>query len=243
MEKQELIELITKHDRTVGAPGPDCPDCDELVAFLYGLDERDARVTFRAHLDECRYCMARLGIVAQSQQFDDTEAIEHDLLAQAIRFGHPNAKGRFRMQQRWVAAAVLAVIVLSSAFFLADSYTKPFSSSVPSEAPDRSMRNLDAGTLRTLIIAPLNGSEVAMEPMRIQWTGVAGSLYYDLRLVDDQGFVIWEGRVDATEYTLALDELNLETGQRYFVRVDAYLAESKSIGSPHVGFIVRAPSP
>ena len=76
------------------------------------------------------------------------------------------------------------------------------------------------------------------DELTIHWTRVPGSLYYDVRLVNAEGFMIWQDRVKETRSNLPPD-LELVSGNWYFVRVDAYLAEGKSIGSPHVKFTVK----
>lgn len=243
MDTQELIELIRRHDRTIGVAGPECPGEGELICFLYGRDDKESREAFRAHLDGCSYCTARLGVVAQAQRLDEPEAIEHELLARAIRIGHPESKKSIRQPRWWAAAAAAAMIVALGPIFMADREADSVSTPAATESSARGLRNIDTGELRTSITAPADGAEVPMDSLQVQWTGLAGSLYYDLRLVDAQGYVIWEGRVNTNEYTLPLGELELEAGKRYFLRVDAYLAEAKSVGSSHVGFIVRAPVP
>jgi len=67
---------------------------------------------------------------------------------------------------------------------------------------------------------------------------VPGSLYYDIRLVDAEGFMIWQDRVEDTQRNLP-SHLELLSGEQYFVRVDAYLAEAKSVSSRHVQFTIK----
>jgi hypothetical protein len=70
-----------------------------------------------------------------------------------------------------------------------------------------------------------------------EWTPVPESLYYQLRIVSDEGDLIWQGRVDGTQWALPSD-LPLVPGSEYFVRVDAYLAEAKAVNSDYFLFQV-----
>jgi len=70
-----------------------------------------------------------------------------------------------------------------------------------------------------------------------RWTAVSNSLYYQLRIVSDEGDLVWQGRVDGTHWVLPAG-LSLAPGAEYFVRVDAYLTEAKALNSDYLLFRV-----
>ena len=100
------------------------------------------------------------------------------------------------------------------------------------------MRNIDRGNPAPTIQAPIKGAHVRPDDLTIRWTPVPGSLYYDIRLVNAKGFLIWQERIEDNQSNLP-DHLKLVSGDQYYVRVDAYLAEAKSISSQHVPFTIK----
>ena len=88
------------------------------------------------------------------------------------------------------------------------------------------------------ILAPSSGILGERDGFVIRWTEVPGSLYYEIRVVTDAGNLLSEARVENTEWIIGGD-LNLEPGREYFIRVDAYLADAKTIRSEHVPFRLR----
>jgi hypothetical protein len=104
-------------------------------------------------------------------------------------------------------------------------------------ADPRQSRNLNSTLGAPQVLAPANGAAIDLGSLVFQWSEVPDSLYYDVRVVTDEGDLIWQERVEDTELALP-EHLQLKTGSEYFVRVDAYLAAAKSISSRHVPFTV-----
>lgn len=88
------------------------------------------------------------------------------------------------------------------------------------------------------ILAPDSGVLAKRDGFMFRWTEVPGSLYYEIRVVSDAGDLLGKERVDRTEWALP-EAINLEPGREYFVRVDAYLSDSKAISSQHIPFRLR----
>jgi hypothetical protein len=78
-----------------------------------------------------------------------------------------------------------------------------------------------------------------IEPLQqvFQWTEVPGSLFYDVRLVSPDGDLLLRERVEGTRWLIP-EHLQLQAGQEYFVRVDAYLSDAKYLSSEHRVFTV-----
>ena len=64
-----------------------------------------------------------------------------------------------------------------------------------------------------------------------------GALFYDVRLVSLEGDLLLRERVEDTRWLLP-ETLKLEPGEEYFIRIDAYLSDSKFLSSEHVVFQV-----
>ena len=235
MDQLKITEQLHRRDRKVANATPFCPGSQDLAAFLHGALEEEARESFRRHLAACRHCRARLGVMARARQDEGPVTIREDLLQQAIDFGQPA-----RRPVRWRMPAVAAAGVAALAIALSQGpFREPRGgdSATPLTEPSRSQRNLEQISPAPAILLPAEGSRVPVADLQVWWTRVPGSLYYDIRLLDAAGFVVWEDRLSGTQSAIP-PGLPLVQGERYFVRVDAYLAESKSVGSSHVSFIV-----
>ena len=75
------------------------------------------------------------------------------------------------------------------------------------------------------VIAVENGQYVNYDLE--SWTEVADSLYYDLRIVRDDGDLVWHERVAGNRWSLP-EGLSLQDGTEYFVRVDALMDNARA---------------
>jgi hypothetical protein len=69
----------------------------------------------------------------------------------------------------------------------------------------------------------------------VHWPRVEDSLYYRIRIVSDEGDLLWQDRAQSNRWPLPT-ALELEAGQEYFIRVDAFVSRSRSISSDFVPF-------
>jgi hypothetical protein len=70
-----------------------------------------------------------------------------------------------------------------------------------------------------------------------RWEPVAGTLDYEIKLLTEEGDMIWTDITQASSLRLPAD-VKLEAGKRYFVQVRANLAEGKSVQSLPIAFTV-----
>jgi hypothetical protein len=87
------------------------------------------------------------------------------------------------------------------------------------------------------VLSPGAGAVVDARRLSFRWTEVAGTPYYDVRIVTDAGDVVVRQRVSGTAWEPAA-QLNLRPGAEYFVHIDAYPSGDKAVGSDHVPFRV-----
>jgi hypothetical protein len=71
--------------------------------------------------------------------------------------------------------------------------------------------------------------------LSFRWSEVAGTPYYDVRIVTDAGDVVVQERVAGTSWQPEA-RLDLRPGAEYFVLVDAYPEGDKAVSSHHVPF-------
>jgi hypothetical protein len=87
------------------------------------------------------------------------------------------------------------------------------------------------------VLVPGAGGAVDAQRAQFRWTEVAGSPYYEVRIVTDDGAVVIRERVTGTAWQLP-SQVQLQPGAEYFVHVDAYPSGDKAVSSDHVPFRV-----
>ena len=219
MDRKQLIAYLQRsavetHERT-----PFCPDDHDIAAFVdSGLDD-SARVLIERHLPDCPSCVGRVGLLSRLMR-DDTATRSHEI---------PASNKNWRdIAPQWVVAAT---VILAIAWV-------GWSPDTIDVTDYRDARNIGSVLLPPEILAPDSGVLANGNNFVIRWTEVPGSLYYKVRVVSDVGDLLGEERIELTEWTIS-DEIKLEPGREYFVRVDAYLSDSKAISSQHIPFRLR----
>jgi hypothetical protein len=101
----------------------------------------------------------------------------------------------------------------------------------------RTTRNAAPSLPPLQVLAPGAGAKVDGEHLLFRWSPVPGSGYYDVRIVSDAGDLVIEQRVDITEWR-APASLELHPGTEYFIRIEAYPLQAKTITSDHLSFFV-----
>jgi hypothetical protein len=242
MDQQKLTKLLHLQEKEIAGATPFCPSGYEAAALFESTrDDRDYE-SFERHLSDCSYCHARTVVLARLHRNGDDEQIPDDLLAAADKFGNQPRRYHFRRAPAWAAAAVVVIAL----FVIVGRSPNPGSGAIDqppltdvNDEPVRVLRNIGPIDSGLTILAPIDGERIRRDELMVRWTQVPGSLYYDVRLVNAAGFIIWQDRVKNTQSNLPPD-LELVSGDRYFIRVDAYLAEAKSISSLHVKFIAES---
>jgi hypothetical protein len=211
-----------------------CPDEEQLAAYVDGTLVSAASEQLELHLADCTPCLELVGLLSRERDAPVTEAVPEKLLDQART--RPAMKPRRWLQQapRWAAAAMLLVSVP----LLIHLGRSPDRGNEGQGSPAaRTTRNIDARVSELKVIAPVAGTALDPRTLSFRWTPVAGSPYYDVRIVSDAGDLIVKQRVTGTEWRPPA-RLNLVPGAEYFVHVDAYPSGNKAMGSEHVPFRV-----
>jgi len=243
MEPEKLSKLLRILPTNAAVRRPGCSDDHLLAAYVDSQlpEEPGEQITF--HLSDCDYCLTKVGMLKRLHGSVPEEPVGEFVLARANRMGKSKKRPTFQYVSRWASAAVVVLAVsLVFKWNLPDQdfpeATDTTSSDPASQVIDqRQTRNLSPDILKPRILAPSNGATVKPGSLVFSWSEVPGSLYYDVRIVTDEGNLIWQGQVEGTEMGLP-ENLQLKPDTEYFFRVDAYLASAKSIRSHHVLFSI-----
>lgn len=235
LTNEDLARVLGASDLRPRERTAECPDEQSIAAYVDGGVGPTERETLEAHLADCAACLALVGLLARDEELEGEARIPEPALARASDIARRAVPAPSRHVPRWAAAAaVLAVIpVLLQLYRAADRSPAAGEDSAP-----RVTRSAPPASHGLQVLRPVAGSVVEPSELTIRWSAVPGSAYYDVRIVTDSGAPVVEQRVTGTEWRPD-ENLKLRPGAEYYVRVDAYPAHGKSIGSVHVPFAVR----
>ncbi len=237
MDRDELKFLL--ESRGVPERQPGCP-ADELAAsYIEGGLRETAHRAFEAHLAACAWCIERIGILGRAMQHEAETSVPDLALERARRMAGETESPAWtwRLAPAWAPAlAAAALVVLAIGLMMRDQASTggPDASSPPTaEVP--TTRSIDPGAMSPGSLSPRDHIRVTGSGAAFDWTPVKDSLYYQVRIVSDEGDLLWLERVHGTQWALP-GELALTGGGEYFVRVDAFLSETRSVNSDYVLF-------
>lgn len=211
---------------------PECPDEYQLASYIDGgLSETDHQA-FEVHLADCPFCLEMVGIVARAGESESTVT------------GNKQTKASSGKRPHWFRApgwAAAALVVVTVGFFA--DHQSPEDIVVPAREFARPLvaneRSIEPTSAIPELLSPMANGSVVLQDLRFEWKLVPDSLFYDIRIVSDDGELIAEQRVWETTWTLPAD-IDLQVGDEYFVRVDAFVSEGKALSSEHIAFRVKA---
>jgi len=230
MNQDDLKILLKQLEETVERR-PDCPDDYQLASYMDGgLSERD-HGNFETHVADCPFCVERIGILGRARESESSNAAPARVYTQAGKRSH------WRRAPRWAAAAL---VVLAVGFIANQQFADqlPVGANELTSPPVATERYVEQASPIPEILSPLADSSVDRDNLVFKWKAVPDSLFYDIRIVSDDGEMITRQRVWDTQWSLPADT-RLHAGAEYFVRVDAYVSEAKALSSEHILFKIE----
>jgi len=238
MNDQAQTELTMMQSAELNGQTPFCPEDQQIAEYFDGVLPAGEREAVERHLADCRFCLARVGMLQRLELDSTARRIPEDVLTTAKTLQHEPPR-RAGVAPFWAAAA--ALVIALGALYQLFPLKQLGQGALPRthlDEPSSSVgetRNIDPGAHGPRFLSPQQGETLAVGHKRFSWTPVANSLYYQVRIVSDAGDLLWQERVDDTEWRLP-GGLNLSPGVEYFVRVDAYLTDAKALQSDYVLF-------
>ena len=234
MDQEKLIDLLRLPLAEASEHTVVCPDDHEIAAYVDGELADQSRGQFEQHLADCDFCIRRVGFLSRLRDTEPAECVPELLLARARRLGTAPRHEETRHGQYWAAAAAVVLAVSAVVYSVLEAPAPDPDGQFPTS---RASGTTTESTFMPRVLSPSEGATVDPDRLSFSWTDVPGSIYYDIHIVNDEGDLVWEARVTDTQWAPHAD-MQLSPGAEYFVRVDAYLAEAKTLSSDHVVFKV-----
>ena len=211
-----------------------CPDEHLIAGYVDGGLDSAARERMELHLADCGGCLDLVALLCRERTSAADEPQAPVRVAQARAVATRPARYTWRFAPQWAAAAVMVLVVPLLVQVGRDLNRSAEGQGGP--APS-AVRKSDATADALQILVPGAGSAVDAQRAQFRWAAVAGSPYYDVRIVTDDGAVVVRERVTGTAWQLPA-EVRLQPGAEYFVHVDAYPSGDKAVSSDHIPFRV-----
>ena len=238
MDEHKHIELLTLQAAELTERTPFCPEDQQIAEYFENELPAAERDHVERHLVDCRFCLARLGMLQRLEQNPIAPRIPEDVLATAKSMRNPGVPRR-----KWVqasAAAAVLVIAVGVLYLLVPvreigQVALPRTHVTEPSSDVRETRSVNPTAVGPRFLSPSKGLGITSNASLFKWTEVPNSLYYEVRIVSDAGDLLWQERVDGTEWRLPAG-LALTPGLDYFARVDAYLTDAKTLQSDYLLF-------
>jgi hypothetical protein len=235
-----------------------CPIDETLAAFTERRLTNKTADRVRAHLADCEYCFGQVAFLVESED-REVPQVPAGLLARARESATRREPYRYPVWRWGTVAATVGCVALVGSLWLQRKDLPDASPAAPSasttgivvhppvsvtaagkeshksvEEPVRDTRN-EASHLVPALLVPEDGTSLSRAGLKFRWTGLSRVVFYDVRIVNAEGDLLWEEHTNDTRINIP-PGLTLRPGQTYFVWVRAYLQEGKTVQSKAASF-------
>jgi hypothetical protein len=254
MDEQELIQIIDGQGKRIARRRWNCPSDSKIASYLEHRLEAKDKSRVEAHLANCDFCLGAVAALVRQQRASEPVEVTAPLLRKAIDL--VPLKTVWTLSWKWLLAPALASVVLITALLQRSPQPERFGRSVPASAveaersaeeiPQTSSRPPEKQYVRKKVaiapglqlVEPKLNSAWQKEALRFRWRSVANATYYEVRVVNSEGDLVWHGQ-ESDLSTRFPPDLPLRPG-KYFVWVRAYLNDGRTIKSDARAFWIRS---
>ncbi len=221
-----------------------------MTAYLEQQLEAKERSRFEAHLSECDSCLDVVGGLVRQRRTAELPEVPAYLVDKAAK-ALP-AETWWRNSWRWVLVPAFAALIVAAMVLLrplqperpSASISPPIEKSqppvsllhTPSQPPEEQYVRKLTPVQMVEVLDPQPESVVLRESLRFRWKAVANVTYYELRMVNAEGDLLWQGQASNSTAQLPLN-LPVPPGA-YFVWVRAFLHDGRTIKSDPMPFTI-----
>jgi len=239
MDDYNYTELFRLQSAELTGGTPFCPEDQEIAEYFDGNLAEAESDRLERHLTDCRYCLARIGILERLEESRSNKRIPEAVLATAKQMTHRAPERRPGMAPAWAAAAVIVMALFTIVSRNQESILESgaASSVTPStEESSRQLRSVNRVATDLDVLIPAPGADINPGAL-IQWAEVPNNVHYNIFVVSTAGDVLWTERVAGTEWVLQ-EALQLAAGGEYYFRVEAQLPDGRRVSSKSLAFRV-----
>jgi hypothetical protein len=250
MDEQELIQILDGQGKRTARRRWNCPSDNKIASYLEHRLEAKDKARVEAHLANCDFCLSAVGELVRQQRASEAVEVTGPLLRNAIDL--VPLKTGWTLSWKWLLVPALASVVLITAILQRSPQPERSGRSVPAptveakrsaeEIPQTSSRPQEKQYVRKMVasapglqlVEPKLNTAWQKEALRFRWRSVANAAYYEVRVVNSEGDLVWQGQASDLSTQFPPD-LPLVPG-KYFVWVRAYLNDGRTIKSEAVAF-------
>ncbi len=239
MDEQNHKKLLQLQTVELTAKTPFCPEDQVIAEYFDGDLPQVERANFERHLRDCRFCLARIGVLERLAQNRNDTRIQEAVLATAKQMAGPAPVHRLGMAPAWATAAVVVVALFTIVNNSRNLSREP--AAIPivapaTEADNRQFRTAGPISTHLSVLHPKPGAGIVPGSL-IEWAEVPGNLHYNIFVLSNTGDVLWTERLQDTDWVLN-ESLQLSPGSEYYFRVEALLPDGSNVSSRHIVFQV-----
>ena|SRR5436190_13107505 len=228
-----------------------CPGDHTISVYADGVLSKPRRAWIEFHLARCQRCRLLVADVIKAQREPALSVPPVQLVQKAM-----GLVGRRPATRQWVWApagalagiallAVVTVVVRKPEKLVVVSPPVPSAPLVAKNEPAAAVRTPVGDVVRKprtpefvpTILAPQADSIVSKDRLRFRWKPIPQSRNYEVRVVQSDGDLVWEGQTDKSALRLPSD-VTVKDGS-YFVLITAYLEDGRTAKSAPVRFLIK----
>jgi len=239
MDNYKHTDLLVLQSAELTGRTPFCPEDQEIGEYFDGHMEDAEHQTLERHLTDCRFCLARIGMLNRQQEESGVQRVPEEALASAKRLTQTVPSRRLKWAPAWAAAAVVLIAVFS----IMNTRQAPVPASgaapteqVPAEESSGQLRNIDRSAMSLDVLSPAPGEAVTPGSL-IRWAEIPDNIHYNIFILSNAGDVLWTERLQDNQWIMH-EALHLSEGDDYFFRVEATLPGGGTVSSKHLAFRV-----
>lgn len=255
MDEKKIVEALRAKAEFRAKRTWNCLSEEQIAAYADQRIPDAQRQSIESHLANCDYCLGQVAFLARTAQLELPDEVPAYLISRGLEAVKSRATRQVGFSWRWkaavsVAAAAACVLVVSVITLREPAPQVPaakpsVSTAGPAETNSTPNSRPSAPTVRgatkpaslPTLLFPLRGTVVPRKSLEFRWNAVPGARYYDVTVANADGDLVWNSRAD-TNFVKAPSELGFPAGAKYFVWVQAFFSQGKSVRSETVAFTI-----
>lgn len=208
-----------------------CPSVTVLAGLADGTLEPAMRAAVESHVADCDPCVERLGALVRLARTHPPE-VPAELRARVELPALVPESPPARSSRPALALAAAACLSLGG-WFLVHQFSP--GTPIPPSVQDDVVRGAGTHGGTPVVRRPGAGERLAGGPVRIEWQPADSAIAYTVRVVRDDGGLLWEHQAGGTT-TIVPESVALPTEVPLYLSLTALLPDGRTSRAPSVRF-------